>query len=84
MRTTVTLDADVAAYVRRLMRERGLTFKQALNDAVRHGFEMDEARTPPVTPTFPMGAPTVSLDGALRLAADLEDDVLVRRLAEGT
>lgn len=33
MRTTVTLDAESGAIVRRLMRERGLTFKQALNTA---------------------------------------------------
>jgi hypothetical protein len=32
------------------------------------------------TPTFSMGEPTVPLDGALRLAADLEDEELVRRL----
>ena len=83
MRTTVTLDPDVAAYVRRLMRERNLTFKQALNDAVRHGFDKEQTEASPVTPRFAMGTPTVSLDGALRLAADLEDDALVRRLEEG-
>lgn len=30
MRTTVTLDPDVDALIKRDMRERGLTFKQAL------------------------------------------------------
>jgi hypothetical protein len=85
MRTTVTLDADVEAHVRRLMRERGLTFKQALNDAVRRGFEAAPPQRPAVvTPTFSMGEPTVPLDGALRLAADLEDEELVRRLAQGS
>jgi hypothetical protein len=84
MRTTVTLDPDVEAHVRRVMRERGLSFKQALNDAVRRGFEAAPQRPAVATPTFSMGAPTVPLDGALRLAADLEDDELVRRLAQGT
>jgi hypothetical protein len=35
VRTTVTLDADTEALLRRRMRERGLSFKQALNDAIR-------------------------------------------------
>ena len=37
MRTTVTLDDDALAVVRRRMRERGVSFKQALNDAIRDG-----------------------------------------------
>ena len=37
MRTTVTLDADTELLVRRRMRERGISFKQALNDAIRAG-----------------------------------------------
>jgi hypothetical protein len=84
MRTTVTLDPDVEAHVRRVMRERGSTFKQALNDAVRRGFETGPKPPATTTPTFSMGEPTVPLDGALRLAADLEDDELVRRLAQGS
>jgi hypothetical protein len=82
MRTTVTLEPDVEAHVRRVMRERGLSFKQALNDAVRRGFEGTEAAV--VTPTFSMGEPTVPLDSALRLAADLEDDEFVRRMSVGS
>ena len=35
MRTTVTLDPDVERLVRDVMRERGLSFKQALNEALR-------------------------------------------------
>jgi predicted transcriptional regulator len=37
MRTTVTLDADVAAKLRALARRRGISFKQVLNQAVRAG-----------------------------------------------
>jgi hypothetical protein len=83
MRTTVTLDPDVEAHVRRVMRERGVSFKQALNDAVRSSFDPRSSASIAATPTFSMGAPTVPLDGALRLAADLEDEELVRRLAQG-
>ena len=36
-RTTVTLDPDVEQIVRRRMAERGVSFKEALNDAIRSG-----------------------------------------------
>lgn len=78
MRTTVTLDPDTDAYVRRLMRERGLTFKEAVNEAIRAG--LGRPSTVSATPTFRMGA-KVPLDKALRLAGELEDEELTRRLA---
>lgn len=81
MRTTVTLDPDTDAMVRRLMRERGLTFKQAVNVAIRSGAAPRGRAAPVVTPTFDMGLPAVPLDKALRIAADLEDEELVRKLA---
>jgi hypothetical protein len=80
VRTTVTLDADTRALVERLMRERDLSFKEAVNHAIRAGLAgRREGSTP--TPTFRMGAPMVPLDRALRIAAELEDEELMRRLA---
>ena len=79
MRTTVTLDPDVAALIQKTMGERGISFKEALNQAVRSGLA-EPARAPFRTPTFRMGSPTVSLDKALRLAAELEDEELIRKL----
>lgn len=58
MRTTVTLDADTESLLREAMRQRGQTFKQALNDAVRQGLAGvagDTERPPFVQRTFPMG-----------------------------
>lgn len=83
MRTTVTLDPDVQALVHQLMRDRDLTFKAAINEAIRQGLA-PQARTAFRTRTFSMGPPSVPLDSALRLAADLEDDELVRRLETGS
>lgn len=37
MRTTVTLDPDTEAMLRRAIAERGVSFKQVLNDAIREG-----------------------------------------------
>jgi hypothetical protein len=77
--TTVTLDPDVEAIIRSAMRDRGISFKEALNDAVRRG--VAPAGVEFRTPTSDMGTPTVPLTKALSLAAELEDDEIVRKLA---
>jgi hypothetical protein len=80
MRTTVTLDPDVESMLRKEMRRRGDPFKQVLNDAVRIGLRAmkwhDEAFEPV---TFEMGQPRVDLTKAAALAAELEDEELLRR-----
>lgn len=82
MRTTVTLDPDVETLVKRLMRERGLSFKEAVNHAIRSGLAGSSARNAFSTPTFRMGFdPSIPWDRALSLAGELEDDELIRRLA---
>lgn len=84
MRTTVTLDADTEALLRRHMREKAISFKVALNYAIRAGLTapagVDDAFR---TATTDMGLPTVNLDRALQLAADLEDEELLRRQQVG-
>ena len=37
VRTTITLDPDTELLVKRAMRERGISFKEAVNDAIRAG-----------------------------------------------
>ncbi len=82
MRTTVTLEPDVASLVDHLMRERGISFKEAVNQAIRTGLAGAPRGRKFRTPTFRMGHdPAVPLDKALDLAAGLEDEELVRRLA---
>ena len=81
MRTTVTLDPDTEQIVRRLMVERGVSFKQALNDAIRNAVR--EPHAPFETQTASMGRSTVNLDRALTVSADLEDEELVRRMRLG-
>lgn len=83
MRTTVTLDADTEALVRRMMAQRGISFKRALNEAIRAGAPATTKRTGRVTRTRRMGDPAVDLDRALRLAGGLEDDELIRRMQVG-
>jgi hypothetical protein len=79
MRTTVTLEPDVEALIGRAMRERGVSFKQAVNDAIRAGMSPGGS-TPREFPTHDMGEPLVDISKALRLAGELEDQELAARL----
>ncbi|MGO2745730.1 antitoxin [Microbacterium sp.] len=83
MRTTVTLDADVEAALRRLMAQRGVSFKRALNDAIRAGALPASTETRSYTRPHDLGVPLVDVTQALRLAGDLEDEELARRMQVG-
>ncbi len=84
MRTTVTLDPDVARCLQQAMQERGLTFKQAVNEAIRSGMQAPTSREQQDFPTFDMGEPLIDLTKALRGAGELEDDELAGRLRRGS
>ena len=79
----MTLDSDTEQMIRRRMRRDKTSFKQALNDAIRDGCGTP-SDTPFHTPTASMGRPRVNLDRALQLAAELEDDELMRRMNAGS
>jgi hypothetical protein len=83
MRTTVTLDTDVEALLKRRMGERGIPFKQALNDALREALTASPGQRNFRTPTARLGLPAVNLDRALQLAGELEDEELVRKMRVG-
>ena len=85
MRTTVTLDPDVEVLLKKAMRDSDRSFKQALNDSLRLAL-LGAARKAPVPyrqPTFNMGSPLVELTKANSLAAELEDQELIARMANG-
>ena len=76
MRTTVRIDADLAARLRKLARERGISFKEVLNTALRAGIGQSAfaARAYRI-PARRLGLrPGIDLDKSLRLAAALEDE----------
>ena len=82
MRTTITLDSETEALVRRAMKERGLGFKQVVNEAINRGLA-HKAADPIDLPTFAMGPPLVNLDKALQIAGDLEDEEIIRKMSMG-
>lgn len=80
MRTTLTLDADVADRLRALARERGLPFKQVVNSVLRRGLGGGERERFRVEARALGRRPGVDLDQALELAARLEDEEIRRKL----
>lgn len=84
MRTTVTLDPDVEARLRELARERGILFKEALNNAIRAGLMAARGAREYRTPSRSLGLRAgVNLDKALEIAADLEDAEISHGLERG-
>jgi hypothetical protein len=83
MRTTITLDPDVEALVHKLMRERGIGFKQAVNAALRDALTTRGGREPARTKTTSLGAASFPVEQALRVAAAMEDEENLRELRAG-
>ena len=80
VRTTLTLDDDLAARLRDDAHERGISFKAAANEAIRSGLEQSRRPRPYRLRARRMGVPAVDLTKATQLAAQLEDEELARRL----
>jgi hypothetical protein len=78
MRTTLTIDDDVAVQIERLRRSRDASLKDVINEALRLGVR--EMQTPSRarkrfrTRTFNMGAPRVSVDNAAEALAYAEGE----------
>ena len=81
MRTTITLDEDIARRIEQLQREQGVSFKEAINTTLRKGLGGVRRRQPYRIKARPLGLrPGIDLTHALRLAADLEDEEIIRKL----
>jgi len=85
MRTTITLDPDVEQLLKNVIRERDISFKEAVNDAIRAGLKSPaNKRLRFRQRTFPMGAAKgLNWDKALTMADDFEDGALIRKMALG-
>jgi hypothetical protein len=79
MRTTLTIDDDVAAQLDRLRRGRNLTLKAIVNEALRRGLRDVDApqkkRTPFRTKVFGTGKPLIpNVDNVAEVIAFLEGE----------
>jgi hypothetical protein len=83
MRTTVTLDPDLAAKLSSIARERGISFKAALNGALRRGLSggAGGSKRPYRLASRRLDLrPGVDLEHALRAAGEHEDAETIRKL----
>jgi hypothetical protein len=83
MRTTVTLDPDVESLIRIAMKQRGQSFKEALNSAIRAGLTRNRpGKHHFVQQSFALGAEQYFRWYQALAAADaLEDEELARKLS---
>lgn len=82
MRTTLTLDADVEALVKKAMKQRGISFKEAVNSAVRAGLTSASQHRTFAQKSFSLGREqNFRWDKALATAVALEDEELVHKLS---
>lgn len=83
MRTTLTLEPDVAQKLKRRMAERQLTMKEAVNQALRAGLAVEERK--PKTP-FKVKAhsfgflPGIDPDNMNKLSDELEAEDVLRKM----
>lgn len=78
MRTTLTIDDDVAAMLERVLKRRGGTFKETVNEALRRGLEIMGR---PRRASRPYRVTPFDLGGSLVGSLDNVEEVLSR--AEG-
>ncbi len=79
----MTLDPDVERLIRDAMRERSISFKEALNEAARKGLRGKEQKGAHkfVQKTFRLGeGQDFRWDRALALADSIEDEEIARKL----
>ena len=78
MRTTLTIDEDVAVQLERLRRSRDASLKELVNEALRRGLRdmtaRPKQREPFRTKVFDMGRPLVNLDNVAEALAYAEGE----------
>jgi Ribbon-helix-helix protein, copG family len=78
MRTTLTIDDDVAATLEQLRRSRDASLKDLINEALRRGLREMEAQPKPRKPFR-----TMSVDCGTPLIANIDDVAEVLAVVEG-
>jgi hypothetical protein len=84
MRTTLTIDDHLAKELKEVAHRSGKPFKEVVNETLRNGLCARHAQGPPKPyklETVNLGVrPGVNIDKILQLAADLEDEEIIRKM----
>ena len=78
MRTTLTIEDDVAAELERVRRKRGASLKTLVNEALRRGLQQMRVRQTKREPfrmrSFDMGTPLIEIDNVAEAIAHAEGE----------
>lgn len=78
MRTTLTIDDDVAAQLERLRRKNDASLKDLINEALRRGLQQMTGRAKKREPfqmrSFSMGKPLIDIDNIAEAIAQAEGE----------
>ena len=83
MRTTLTIDDEIAAALKKRAFESGKSFKQVVNEALAAGLagSLPRARVYRLMPvSMGQAQQGINLDKASRIAGEMEDEELARKL----
>jgi len=84
IRTTMTLEPDVAEALKRRAKRTGQPFRRNVNEVIRLGLLAEKSRPARAYRIKPLSlggvAPGIDLDRSLRLADSLEDEAQMRKL----
>ncbi|HSR67284.1 MAG TPA: DUF2191 domain-containing protein [Acidobacteriota bacterium] len=85
MRTTLTIEDQLAQALRRIAYESGRSFKDVVNETIRAGLgargDLPQPKPYKLKPSSLGGVrPGIDLDHALRLAGELEDEEIAAKL----
>lgn len=84
MRTTVRIEDDLLQELKRRAEAQQLSFNKFLNRILRQGLiAPNPERVDFQQQVYSMGTPSANFDKALAMAADLEDEDLLRKLDVG-
>lgn len=85
MRSTVRIDDDLMMALKKRALRENVSQTRMLNRLLREGIEASRGgaakKDPYQESTIAMGAPRVDLDKALALAADFDDEEILRKMA---
>lgn len=86
MRTTVRIDDDLLRTLKKQAQQEQTSFSRLLNSLLRQSLSSARSVSRKKTyreKTYSMGVPTVDLTKALAIAAALEDEEILRKMALG-
>ena len=86
MRTTLSIPDDILFELRELARAKRTSLTRVAAETLRAGLlaaKSETRRRNPPRPVFELGKPLVNLDKALRLAAEMEDEEILRKMEAG-